>query len=137
MYIKNNIFKISLSNNLDFISGNHNDRLIDTFDYFFSKKNLEKLFPDNFTYDFKYNGQLDKYWKTKNKNKLNKCLNKLYSSWEMSLQKRKIYIAKEISMDENNEDFINGLEKEYNEINRILNEIKNNKDNINYPNKLK
>ena len=55
----------------------------------------------------------------------------------MSLQKRKIYIAKEISMDENNEDFINGLEKEYNEINRILNEIKNNKDNINYPNKLK
>ena len=41
MYIKNNIFKISLSNNLDFISGNHNDRLIDTFDYFFSKKNLE------------------------------------------------------------------------------------------------
>jgi hypothetical protein len=51
--------------------------------------------------------------------------------------KRKIYIAKEISMDENNEDFINGLEKEYNEINRILNEIKNNKDNINYPNKLK
>ena len=43
MYIKNYIFKISLSNNLDFISGNHNDRLIDTFDYFFSKKNLEKL----------------------------------------------------------------------------------------------
>ena len=32
---KNYIFKISLSNILDFISGNHNDRLIDTFDYFF------------------------------------------------------------------------------------------------------
>ena len=49
----------------------------------------------------------------------------------MSLQKRKIYIAKEMSINENNEEFINGLEKEYNEINRILNEIKDNKDNIN------
>ncbi len=41
-----------------------------------------------------------------------------------------------MSINENNEDFINGLEKEYNEINIILNEIKDNKDNINYPNKL-
>ena len=36
-----------------------------------------------------------------------------------------------MSINENNEEFINGLEKEYNEINRILNEIKDNKDNIN------
>ena len=49
----------------------------------------------------------------------------------MSLQKRKIYIAKEMSINENNEEFINRLEKEYNEINRILNEIKDNKDNLN------
>ena len=36
-----------------------------------------------------------------------------------------------MSINENNEEFINGLEKEYNEIHRILNEIKDNKDNIN------
>ena len=36
-----------------------------------------------------------------------------------------------MSINENNEEFINRLEKEYNEINRILNEIKDNKDNIN------
>ena len=46
---KNYIFKISLSNILDFISGKHNYRLIDIFVYFFLvKRNLENLYPDNF-----------------------------------------------------------------------------------------
>ena len=49
----------------------------------------------------------------------------------MSLQKRKIAIATEMSINENNEELLNELEKEYNEINRILKEIKDNKDNIN------
>ena len=49
----------------------------------------------------------------------------------MSLQKRKIVIATEMSINENNEELLNELEKEYNEINRILKEIKDNKDNIN------
>ena len=51
----------------------------------------------------------------------------------MSLQKRKIAISTEMSINENDEESLNKLEKEYNEINRILNEIKDNKDNINYP----
>ncbi len=54
----------------------------------------------------------------------------------MSLQKRKIAIVTEMSINENNEELLNELEKEYNEINIILNEIKDNKDNIIYPNKL-